>query len=109
LGNAIKFLQPRHLLFDWFVQCQRIFGFETYAISIPSLPPGVVINDPENLEYVLKNESTITKGDFFRRRSWDLFGLCHSYLNSNLTLINFKAMALSTRMANYGRHSAKPG
>jgi hypothetical protein len=78
LGNAVKFLQPRHLLFEWFVQCQRCFGFETFAISIPSLPEGVVISDPENLEYVLKNESAITKGEFFRRRSWDLFGVSYS-------------------------------
>ncbi len=74
LGNAIKFLQPRHLLFDWFVQCQRQYGNETFEISVPSLPSGVVINNPDILEYVLKNESTITKGDFFRKRSWDLFG-----------------------------------
>lgn len=69
-------MQPRHLLFDWFVKCQRIFGLETFAISIPFLPPGVVINDPEILEYVLKNQTTITKGEFFRKRSWDLFGRC---------------------------------
>ncbi len=74
LGNALKFLQPRHLLFEWFIQCQRKFGFETFTISIPSLPSGVVVNDPKTLEYVLRNESTITKGEFFRRRSWDLFG-----------------------------------
>jgi hypothetical protein len=73
-GNAIKFLQPRHILFDWFVQCQQTFGFETYEISVPSLPPGVVIQDPRNLEFVLKNEKNFTKGEFFRRRSWDLFG-----------------------------------
>ncbi|EXJ57032.1 hypothetical protein A1O7_07376 [Cladophialophora yegresii CBS 114405] len=54
--------------------CQRIFGHETFEISVPSLPPGVVINSPEVLEYVLKNEASITKGEFFRDRSWDLFG-----------------------------------
>lgn len=75
LGNAIKFLQPRHILFDWFVKCQRHFGHETFEISVPSLPPGVVINDPAILEFVLKNEARITKGDFFKVRSWDLFGL----------------------------------
>ncbi|KAK4936155.1 hypothetical protein LTR10_022904 [Elasticomyces elasticus] len=74
LGNAIVFLRPRHVLFDWFVKCQQIFGRETFEISVPSLPPGVVINSPENLEFVLKNESIITKGDFFKQRSWDLFG-----------------------------------
>lgn len=77
LGNAIKFLQPRHVLFDWFVQCQRLHGRETLEISVPSLPPGVVINDPVNLDFVLKNETSITKGDFFKERSWDLFGKHH--------------------------------
>ncbi|OAL32245.1 hypothetical protein AYO22_00267 [Fonsecaea multimorphosa] len=33
-----------------------------------------VINSPQVLEYVLKNEAAITKGEFFRERSWDLFG-----------------------------------
>ncbi|EHY59402.1 hypothetical protein HRR83_001322 [Exophiala dermatitidis] len=74
LGNAIHFLKPRHVLFDWFVKCQQRFGKETFQISVPSLPPGVVINSAENLEFVLKNEASITKGDFFRERSWDLFG-----------------------------------
>lgn len=74
LGNGILFLQARHKLFSWFVKCERQFGFETFQISVPSLPPGVVINDPKNLEYVLKNEGIFAKGDFFKRRSWDLFG-----------------------------------
>ena len=74
LGNAIRFLQPRHVLFDWFVQQQHDLGDETYEIFVPSLPPGVVISSTENLEYVLKNESIITKGPFFKNRSWDLFG-----------------------------------
>jgi hypothetical protein len=74
LGNAIKFLQPRHVLFNWFVHCQKLFGLETYEISVPTLPRGVVIQDPINLEFILKNEKHITKGEFFRRRTWDLFG-----------------------------------
>jgi hypothetical protein len=74
LGNAIKFIQPRHILFDWFVECQREFGHETLQISVPTLPPGVMISSPDNLEFVLKNESVITKGEFFKKRSWDLFG-----------------------------------
>jgi hypothetical protein len=73
-GNGILFLQARHKLFSWFVKCEQQFGFETFQISVPSLPPGVVINDPKNLEYVLKNEGIFSKGDFFKRRSWDLFG-----------------------------------
>jgi len=73
-GNGILFLQARHKLFSWFVKCERQFGFETFQISVPTLPPGVVINDPKNLEFVLKNEGIFSKGDFFKRRSWDLFG-----------------------------------
>ena len=56
------------------MQRQKVFRLETYEISVPTLPPGVVIQDPRNLEFVLKNERYITKGEFFRRRSWDLFG-----------------------------------
>ncbi|KEF59549.1 uncharacterized protein A1O9_04393 [Exophiala aquamarina CBS 119918] len=74
LGNALHFLKPRRELFSWFVRCQQIFGSETFEISVPSLPPGVVINSPENLDFVLKNEASISKGEFFRERSWDLFG-----------------------------------
>ncbi|KAF7925044.1 uncharacterized protein EAE98_007132 [Botrytis deweyae] len=74
VGNGILFLQARHKLFSWFVKCERRFGWETFEISVPSLPPGVVINDPKNLEYVLKNEDIFAKGDFFKSRSWDLFG-----------------------------------
>lgn len=48
---------------------------------MPTLPPGVVINDPKNLEFVLKNEASITKGEFFKRRSWDLFG--YGIINAN--------------------------
>lgn len=74
-GNAIRFLQPRDALYEWFVRCQRRFGLSTYQISVPILPQGVVINDPLNLEYVLSNEYLFQKGDFFRKRSWDLFGI----------------------------------
>ncbi|PBP21902.1 Cytochrome P450 [Diplocarpon rosae] len=74
VGNGILFLQARHRLFSWFVKCERQYGFETFQISVPSLPPGVVINDPKNLEYVFKNEGIFAKGEFFKKRSWDLFG-----------------------------------
>ncbi|TVY35384.1 Cytochrome P450 [Lachnellula occidentalis] len=74
IGNGLIFLQPRQKLFAWFVKCERQFGFETFQISVPTLPPGVVINDPKNLEYVLKNEGLFPKGDFVKSRSWDLFG-----------------------------------
>ncbi|KAK0511642.1 hypothetical protein JMJ35_006215 [Cladonia borealis] len=73
-GNGIWFLQPRHKLLDWFVKCERMVGFSTYEISVPSLPPGIVINDPQNVEHVLKNNDIFIKGEFVRARSWDLFG-----------------------------------
>ncbi|KAK7992797.1 hypothetical protein PG988_001591 [Apiospora saccharicola] len=74
VGNGILFLQARQKLFSWFVKCERQFGHETFQISVPSLPPAVVINDPKNLEYVFKHEGIFGKGDFFKQRSWDLFG-----------------------------------
>lgn len=74
LGNGILFLQARQKLFSWFVKCSHLYGHETFQIFVPSLPPGVVINDPKNLEYVFKNEGIFAKGDFFKRLSWDLFG-----------------------------------
>ncbi|KAK7975594.1 SKT5 [Apiospora arundinis] len=74
VGNGILFLQARQKLFSWFVKCERQFGHETFQISVPSLPPGVVINDPKNLEYVFKHEGIFGKGDFFKQRSWALFG-----------------------------------
>ncbi|KAG8531450.1 uncharacterized protein KY384_003079 [Bacidia gigantensis] len=80
-GNGIWFLQPRHKLLDWFSDCERQTGFSTYEISVPSLPPGVVINDPANVEHVLKNNDLFIKGDFFRSRSWDLFG--HGIINAD--------------------------
>lgn len=73
-GNGIVFLQARQKLFEYFTKCERQFGYETFQISVPTLPPGVVINDPKNLEFVYKHEGTFTKGDFFKRLSWDLFG-----------------------------------
>ncbi|KAI9801024.1 MAG: hypothetical protein M1825_003558 [Sarcosagium campestre] len=74
LGNALCFLRPRHELLQWFTQRGHQFGLESYEISVPSLPPGIVISDPKNLEYVLSRDDLFDKGDFFRRRSWDLFG-----------------------------------
>jgi len=74
VGNGIKFLQARWKLFGWFNDCQRQFGYETVALTVPTLPPGVLIHDPHNLEYVFKNEGVFTKGTFVKGRSWDLFG-----------------------------------
>ncbi|KAI1758317.1 cytochrome P450 [Xylaria castorea] len=74
VGNGLLFLQDRQKLFLWFVKCERQFGFETFQITVPTLHPGVVINDPKNLDYVFKNEGVFAKGDFVKQRSWDLFG-----------------------------------
>ncbi|KAL2133999.1 hypothetical protein VTI74DRAFT_1252 [Chaetomium olivicolor] len=74
VGNGIKFLQSRWDLLSWFDKCQRQFGYETVALSVPTLPPGVLIHSPQNLEFVFKNEGLFAKGEFFKRRSWDLFG-----------------------------------
>lgn len=75
LGNAIQFIKPRHELLDWFVRCQRQHGLETLEIAVPTLPPGVIITAPVNLEFVLKNEHLVSKGHFVKSRSWDLFGI----------------------------------
>jgi hypothetical protein len=112
-------LQARHKLFSWFVKCERLFGFETFEISVPSLPPGVVINDPKNLEFVLKNEGIFGKGAFFKLRSWDLFG--ESSYTSRLVVgegkvflywrkhyaNNFEEMVLSMLTASFGSCSAR--
>ncbi|RMZ84870.1 hypothetical protein DV738_g257, partial [Chaetothyriales sp. CBS 135597] len=74
VGNAISFLQPRHVLFDWFLRQQQAFDGDTYEISAPWLPPTAVISRPENIEFVLKNESRIPRGSFFAARTGDLFG-----------------------------------
>lgn len=74
VGNGILFLQPRQKLFSWFVKCERQTGYETLEISVPTLPPGVIISDPKNLDFVFKNEGLFNKGQFVKQRSWDLFG-----------------------------------
>lgn len=74
MGNGLVFLQAREKLFAWFVRCERIFGHETFELYVPSLPPGVVINDPQNLEYVFKHEGIFAKGEFMKEPLWDLFG-----------------------------------
>lgn len=74
VGNGLQFLQSRWKLFSWFDACQRKFGYETVAISVPTLPPGVLIHDPRNLDCVFKNEGVFTKGTFVKGRTWDLFG-----------------------------------
>ncbi|KAL8659778.1 MAG: hypothetical protein Q9202_006953 [Teloschistes flavicans] len=61
-------------LLDWFVGANHQTGFATFEITVPSLPPAIVISDPRNVEHVLKNNDVFIKGTFFRSRSWDLFG-----------------------------------
>ncbi|KAI4178751.1 MAG: hypothetical protein L6R41_008234 [Letrouitia leprolyta] len=72
-GNGLWFLQPRHKLLDWFIGANHQTGFSTFEISVPSLPPAIVISDPLNVEHVLNNNQLFIKGTFFRSRSWDLF------------------------------------
>ncbi|KAI1272897.1 cytochrome P450 [Xylaria sp. FL0933] len=74
VGNGLLFLQDRQKLFSWFVRCEKQFGLETFQIAVPTLHPGVVINSPDNLDYVFKNEGLFSKGDFVKQRSFDLFG-----------------------------------
>ncbi|KAJ4393633.1 hypothetical protein N0V93_002846 [Gnomoniopsis smithogilvyi] len=81
VGNGLLFLQAREKLFSWFVKCERIFGHETFELYVPSLPPGVVINDPRNLAFVFKNEGLFAKGEFMKKPLWDLFG--HGIINSD--------------------------
>ncbi|VUC21084.1 unnamed protein product [Clonostachys rosea] len=74
LGNGIKFIQPRQKLFEWFTKCIHLHDRETLLITVPSLPPGVIISDPANLDFVFKNEPVFQKGAFFKDRLNDLFG-----------------------------------
>ncbi|KAL2208078.1 cytochrome P450 [Sarocladium strictum] len=74
VGNGILFLQARQKLFTWFTHCIHQTGPETLSITVPSLPPGVIISSPANLDYVFRNESIFQKGHFFTHRSYDLFG-----------------------------------
>lgn len=74
VGNGIKFLQDRQKLFAWFTHCVRLTGLETLSISVPTLPPGVIVSSPANLDYIFRNESIFQKGEFFTHRSRDLFG-----------------------------------
>lgn len=83
VGNGLKFLQSRWELFSWFDKCQRQFGYETVALRVPTLPPGVLIHDPRSLDFVFKNEGLFTKGDFVKQRSWALFGKPHSHYSSS--------------------------
>ncbi|EXL51061.1 cytochrome P450 oxidoreductase [Fusarium oxysporum f. sp. radicis-lycopersici 26381] len=79
VGNGIMFLQPRQRLFSWFHRCERLYGYETLHITVPTLPPGVIINNPQNLEFIFRHEGIFEKGEFFKKRSWDLFG--HGIIN----------------------------
>ncbi|RKF64472.1 Cytochrome P450 94A1 [Golovinomyces cichoracearum] len=74
LGHGLVFLRCRQKLLSWFVKCERQFGFETFLLSVPSLPPCVVVTNPKNVEWILKNEVLFSKGSFVKNRLWDLFG-----------------------------------
>ena len=62
------------MMLDWFAQCERVMGIQTVELFIPTMPPTILIADPQNIEHVLKNNEVFVKGEFFRTRSWDLFG-----------------------------------
>lgn len=80
LGNGLRFLAPRQHLFDWFTAQQAVFGRTTYAISVPTLPAGVVVSDPAVVDHVFRHGETLfSKGDFARSRMADLFG--HGIIN----------------------------
>ncbi|RVD83189.1 uncharacterized protein DFL_007588 [Arthrobotrys flagrans] len=85
-GNGLKFLLlDRQSLFDWFSKIHNeIFGFETYEISVPTLPPGIVVSSPDVLEFIMKKEGSegFGKGPFFEERSWHLFGR-HGIINAS--------------------------
>jgi cytochrome P450 len=55
--------------------------YETLELTVPSLPPGVLIHDPKNLEYIFKHEAIFSKGSFVKDRAWDLFG--HGIINAD--------------------------
>ncbi|KAH6971199.1 cytochrome P450 [Ilyonectria sp. MPI-CAGE-AT-0026] len=74
VSNGIVFLQPRENLFKWFTGCIDSYGQETLRIKVPFLPPGVIISDPTNLDYIFKQDRIFEKGKFFKERLWDLFG-----------------------------------
>ena len=115
IGNGLHFLKDRHQLFSWFEKCERQFGYDTFEILVPTLPPGVIIHDPKNVEFVLKNEGIFSKGTFFKQRSWDLFGefiLIRSVQQFDLDYIEQplmvnQAMASSMLMASSGGSSEK--
>ncbi|KAH6989886.1 cytochrome P450 [Ilyonectria destructans] len=75
VGNGLVFLQPRENLFKWFTRCIDFYGQQTLRIKVPFLPPGVIISDPANLDYIkFKHDRIFEKGKFFKERLWDLFG-----------------------------------
>jgi len=73
-GNGLWFLKPKRMMLEWFAQCERVMGVQTVELFIPTLPPTILITDPKNIEHVLRNNEIFIKGEFFRTRSWDLFG-----------------------------------
>ncbi|KAF4826123.1 Cytochrome P450 94A1 [Colletotrichum tropicale] len=101
-GNGINFLRDRQKLFDWFTKCEQLHGYETLQISVPSLPPGVIISDPKNLEYVFKHEGIFAKGEFFKGRSRDLFGNGIINVDGDLWKVQRKAGLNFLNMSNLG-------
>ena len=59
---------------DTTTRCIKQYGQETLGVVIPILPPGVIIANPVNLDFIFKHEELFRKGQFFRSRLQDLFG-----------------------------------
>lgn len=74
-------MQERQKLFAWFTQCERLADYETLEISVPTLPPGVIVHSPPNLDFIFRNEALFRKGSFVKSRAWDLFG--HGIINAD--------------------------
>ena len=62
-------------------EIQPQMGMDTFELQIPTLPPAALINDPKNLEFILKDTELFVKGDFVKSNTWELFG--HGILNAD--------------------------
>ena len=80
-GYGIWFLQPRHRWLARMAKMQAQMGLVTFELQIPTLPPAALINDPKNLEFILKDTDLFVKGDFVKSNTWELFG--HGILNAD--------------------------
>lgn len=68
----------------------------------------MLIHNPENLDFVFKNEGLFTKGEFVKRRSWDLFGETPVTFHYRHFPDPMQETASSTQTATSGSYSGKP-